>query len=34
MKIVICASMVFSEKVLEVKHELEHLGHEVMILRE
>lgn len=31
MKIAVCSSMVFSEKVLEVKKELEALGHEVLV---
>lgn len=31
MKISICASMVFTEKMLEIKKELEKLGHEVFV---
>ncbi len=31
MKVAICSSMVFSEKMLEVKNELEKLGHEVLV---
>jgi nucleoside 2-deoxyribosyltransferase len=31
MKIAICSSMIFSEKALEVKKELEALGHEVFV---
>jgi hypothetical protein len=31
MKIAICASMVFAEKMVEVKHQLEEIGHTVFI---
>ena len=31
MKIAICASMIFTEKMLEVKKELEDIGHEVLV---
>lgn len=31
MRIAVCASMVFAEKMLEVKKELERLGHEVFV---
>jgi len=32
MKIAICASMIFSEKMLDTKKELEKLGHGVLFL--